>query len=461
MWQRVFLLVALIFTAVPADLAAQSTPALITNVSRHGMDPVTISSTTEGYDADISVWPGTATFGCTFLFVDIDVRDGGTLTGKYTVQQSPFSDSFLDIYLLEPGITWDPGTTWNESGTERCFRTDFPPGVVRLEWPVDAWDYQPEWVTPEFALSVPLAAYAHQSVRVVFRQWSWGALYDEAIQSRIRELSVGVPASFAISPQRLDLSTGDANRLITTTANPGTTQFTPTFSAGAQSNPNSSCAVVLNFSQNGGTGSVNTTVTASPPGCSGIFDGVRAQVGSTQSTNSTKIVVPPQIMIKMVIGEAGGQPGDVDQQSILVSARNRFGDSAFPGGTAQTWQAVLVPSQYYGASNGTTDGPDQELRNAAQVFTGEVADTVAGSKCYWSPTNSQWANVQAALNSGTKKFPPATGAPGCWQSQTRQIVYKSSMGVNISGGPNYNTAPAFVFLRLRPQNNDPAVIQIN
>jgi hypothetical protein len=461
MWQRVFILVAMLCTALPCEVSAQSGPPVITNLSRHGMDPVTISSTTEGYDADIGVWPGTATFGCTFLFVDIDVRDGGTLTGKYTVQQSPFSDSYMDIYLLEPGVTWDPGTTWNESGTERCFRTDFPAGVVRVEWPVDAWDYQPEWVTPEFALSVPLTAYAHQSVRVVFRQWSWGAVYDEAIQSRIRSLSVGAPPSFTVSPPRLDLSTGDANRLITTTANPATTQFTPTFTAPLQSNPNSACAAALNFSQNGGTGSVNTTVTASPPDCSGIFDPVRAHVESTESTNSTKVVVPPQIMIKMVVGEAGGQPGDADQQSILVSARNRFGDSAFPGGTAQTWQAVLIPSQYYGASNGTTDGPDQELRNSAQVFTGEIADIVGGSKCYWSPTNTQWANVQAALDSGTKKFPSATGAPGCWQSQTRQIVYKASIGVNISGGPSYNAAPAFVFLRLRPDKKDPAVIQID
>jgi hypothetical protein len=100
------------------------------------------------------------------------------------------------------------------------------------------------------------------------------------------------------------------------------------------------------------------------------------------------------------------------------------------------------------------------LRNAAQVFTSEVGDIVGGSECYWSPTNSQWQKIQAALQSGTKKFPSGIGAPGCWQGQTRQIVYKSSIGLNISGGTNYDAAPAIVSLRLRPQDTAPAVVEI-
>lgn len=110
------------------------------------------------------------------------------------------------------------------------------------------------------------------------------------------------------------------------------------------SNPNSNCAVNLAFAPSSGVGSVNTVVTASPAGCSRIADNVRANEGSTQSSNAAKIVVPPQIMIKMVVGEAGGQPGDIDQQAILVSARNRFGDNVFPGGKTATWQAVVVPA---------------------------------------------------------------------------------------------------------------------
>jgi hypothetical protein len=258
MWQRVLLLVGAIFMTFSGEVKAQGGPATITNVAPYGVGPVTISSTSSGYNADIGNWPEVANFGCNFIHVDVDVRDGGTLTGTYSVRQSPNSDSYIDIYFLEPGVTWDPGTTWNQSGTERCFRRDFPPGVVAIDGPTDAWGY-PNWETPDFPLSIPLDAYVHQSVRVVFRQWSWGAVYDEHIQSRVRDLSVGALPALTVSPSSLDLSTGDTNRFITTMASPVTTQFTPTFAQGSQSNPNSSCAVSLNFSANGGTGTVNTS----------------------------------------------------------------------------------------------------------------------------------------------------------------------------------------------------------
>lgn len=164
-------------------------------------------------------------------------------------------------------------------------------------------------------------------------------------------------------------------------------------------------------------------------------------------------------MIRMVVGEAGGQSGDIDQQAILVSARNRFGDRDFPGGRTATWQAVLIPSQYYGASDPTENGPEQELRNAAEVFTSQIDDIVGGSKCYWSPTYAQWQIVQAALQSATTQYPTGTGGPVCYQANKRQIVYKASIGPNISGGPLYANAPAFVFVRERPPSQ-PAAVQI-
>jgi hypothetical protein len=185
MSHRLCAIAAALLLSTAGELSASDFPAIITSVSSHGVGPVSITPSGDGYDANLGDWPSVARFGCSFLYVDVDVRDGGTITGTYRVQQSPFSDSYLDIYLIEPGATFDPGTTWNESGTERCFRRDFPPGVVSIEPPVDAWSYQPGWITPEFALSVPVSAYAHQTVRIVFRQWSWGEFYNEAIQSRI------------------------------------------------------------------------------------------------------------------------------------------------------------------------------------------------------------------------------------------------------------------------------------
>jgi hypothetical protein len=271
------------------------------------------------------------------------------------------------------------------------------------------------------------------------------------------QMTVVVP-TFTVSPTTLNLSTGDSNRFVTTTATPQVT-FTPTFTVGSQTNSNSSCDANPNFSQSSGTGSVNTTVTASPAGCSRIFSDVRALVGSATSTNGVTITVPPQIMIKVIIGEAQAQPGDTDQHVILSTARNRFGDSDFPGGTAGTWQAVIIPSEFYGASNGTTNGPDRELRNAAQVFTGAIGDIVGGSKCLWSPTNSQYSRIQTALSSGTTTFPSNTGAPACWGNLARQIVVKQSVGLNVSNGNQYRNALAFVFMRRRAAT-DPAVVQI-
>jgi hypothetical protein len=185
---------------------------------------------------------------------------------------------------------------------------------------------------------------------------------------------------------------------------------------------------------------------------------VRAHIGAALSTNSLRIIVPPQVMIQMLVGEAGGQPYDVEQQSILVSARNRFDDGDFPP-KSSTWQGVLTsPGQYDGLPNGTTNGPERELNNAARVFSGEVGDIVAGAQCYWSPTNAQWAIVQTALQSGTANMPLNTNSK-CWTNATRQLVYKASIGLNVSGGANYAGAPAFVFARKR-LSNAPAVVQI-
>lgn len=317
------------------------------------------------------------------------------------------------------------------------------------------------WYLPSVQQTVQYATTGRKSITATSYFCDAGVETGDIAGQTTLAFDVGtVSPTLTVSPTTLNVSTGDTDRFVTTTADPSTASFAPMFTIGSMSNPNSSCSVNPTFSQNGGAGSVNTIVTAAPANCSRIFDNVRAQVGQTVSTNSVKIVVPPQIMVKVIVGEAGGQPGDTDQQAIIVTGRNRFGDSGFPGGTTATWQAVLVPAAYYGANNGTTNGPDQELRNASKVFTGEIGDIIGGAKCYWSPTNSQWSIIQAALQSGTKQFPSGTGVPGCWQNQKRQIVYKASVGLNVSGGNNYSNAPAFVFLRLLPHNNDPAVVQI-
>jgi hypothetical protein len=270
-------------------------------------------------------------------------------------------------------------------------------------------------------------------------------------------LVISPPPPPQVSPSTLSLSTGDTNKTITTTVTPPYS-FTPAFAWGLQTNPNSSCAASLSFSNNSGTGSVNTTVTAAPAGCSGIFNALAVVNGQT-SSNSVQITVPPQILIQMLVGEAVGQtgPGDTSQLAIASSAKNRFGDSNFPGGTTATYQAVIIPNQYFGASNTTPNGPEPELSNAVSIFNGTTGDIVGGSKCYWSPTAAQWAIVQQALNTNAAAFPDNTGAPGCWAGQGRQIVYKTSVGTNTRGG-DFAGAPAFLFLR--QSSATPVVVQI-
>jgi len=144
------------------------------------------------------------------------------------------------------------------------------------------------------------------------------------------QVRAAAPITVSQSPSILNLSTGDTNKTITTTISPSSISATRTFNSSFYNNPHSNCSVSLSFSNNSGTGSVNSTVTAGTAGCSGVFD-VVGTAGSNSTTGSTRVRVPPQIIIKMLVGEASVQ-GDTDQMAIAVSARNRFGSSDFPGG---------------------------------------------------------------------------------------------------------------------------------
>ena len=262
-------------------------------------------------------------------------------------------------------------------------------------------------------------------------------------------------------------STGDTNKTITTTVSPGNVPFSPVFAWGLNYNLNSACQAGLDFSSGSGSGSVNTTVTAAQAGCSGSFNAQAAVSGSTSST-PTLVIVPPQVMIQTLVGEAGAQtaPGDATMPSLLLVAENRFGDTTFPGGSAATWQAVLVPSQFYGASNATANGVEPELDYAAEVFSWTTPLSIPpGCKGYWSPTNSQFATLQtwAGVAAGSAVNWASVGAPqfSAWAGQPKQAVVKSSIANNLrTDGPGYNSAPAIVLFQLAPSGSAPAVITI-
>jgi len=270
----------------------------------------------------------------------------------------------------------------------------------------------------------------------------------------------GQVVSASLSPETLDLSTGDTNRYITTSVSPSSTPFTAvySFSAAPVQPAGGQCNASLTIPNGSGTGSVSSQVTASVEGCSRVFN-VIAAAGGVSSQNWTQVTVPPQILIQMLNREAGGQiaEGDMSQLSIAVAARNRFGDDDF--GDYGTYQEVVTSAFQWNSD--LHHGPDRELGNAARVYRNDSSTQgiIEDAKCLWSPRTAQWALVQAALQSQTTVFPSGTGSPSCWQSSGRQILYKTSIGLNANGG-DYAGAPAFLFVRERSAN-DPAVRQIN
>ncbi len=264
------------------------------------------------------------------------------------------------------------------------------------------------------------------------------------------------------SPAVLNLSTGDTDKQITSTVSVAAMGFTPAFSVGLQENPNSSCQATLGFSNDSGTGSAQTTVTAGEAGCSGIFNAI-ATTGGKVSTGSTQIVVPPQILIKMLVGEAGGQTaaGDMTQPAIGVAARNRFDDPDFD--SPSTYQAAIVPEQFEGlnnpVANALENGPEPPLTHASGVFSNAIGAIVENATCFWSPTTAEWTIVQAALDSGTTTFPENVGDPDCYLPNERQALVKTSVADNASGGESAG-APAFLFIQQR-DSTAPAVRRID
>lgn len=265
------------------------------------------------------------------------------------------------------------------------------------------------------------------------------------------------------SPELLNMSTGDTKQ-ITVTVNPNTASVTTGFTTTLNSNPDSSCAASLTLRSQTGRGSLPHPVTASPAGCSGVFT-AQASADGVRSSNTTTVRVPPQILVQMINGEAGGQeaPGDTSQLAVGVAARNRFNDAGFfPGAT--NYQNTITPDQFLGLTippGQITHGPEPELSHAVGVFTREVDDFIspAGgpkSQCFFSPTVTEWEQIQPALQSGTTDPTGIPNPTGCY-SQTMngaQIRVISSVANNADG----RAAPAFVFQGLRVSSTAPVVI---
>jgi hypothetical protein len=246
--------------------------------------------------------------------------------------------------------------------------------------------------------------------------------------------------SVSQSPSTFNMSTGDTGQ-ISVTVNPSNLPVTLSFSGTSSptSNPNSSGAVTLTISGSG-SGTINSSVTASPAGKSGVFS-VTASAGGVQSTNSTTVNVPPQAIIQMVQAEAGGT-NNTTMRGVAWVPLNRIQSPIFDP-PYSNFQNTVVSGQFVLSS--TTTGIEPELDIATGVFTETSGDSSCNSLAFWTPTSAQWSNVQSAITSQTTSFPSNTGAPtySSWSTQNQQIVYNTAVSTQSNG------APSFLFLRYR------------
>jgi hypothetical protein len=413
----------------------QQTPYPSTVVLNDGNgQPVQAQPTiTAQTDSDITLSvPAALTAGSYSLVVTTSI--GWTTSTNFTV-----GDPTPSISSVTPG-TWLAGLTTNVTVQGSGFGTSPQPAIndgnVTFDTPVACAGYSTTdtcfTVNATVAPSDPGGPY---NLTVTSQGYGGSGFFSggsgnpaqslTAYSVNIINISTGLAPATAssvdtnlISPPTMDLSTGDTATQVVVTTIPSNFTFTPVFTFIDSGNPTSSdCNATLSFSQSSGSGSVNSTVTASPAGCSGVFNGSAAASPGSNPSNELQIVVPPQIMIQTEVGEAGRQtaPGDASMPALLLVAENRFGDSDFKDSVAvngctptyqipTNWQNTLVPCQFYGASNTTSNGVQPELTYAAEVFAGTTNVSIPeGCEGYWSPTNAQyavlqtWANLQAVL----------------------------------------------------------------
>jgi hypothetical protein len=186
-------------------------------------------------------------------------------------------------------------------------------------------------------------------------------------------------------------------------------------------------------------------------------------VSGRSSSNSTQVVVPPQILLQMLYGEAHGQAaiGDsVSQLAAGVTARNRFSQPGWFSGVT-TYQDAITGSQFesirtcLAQNNCIPNGPTPDIDNAAAVFAGTTTVSAANAGCFFSPSHEAWLTIQAQLQSPNAVLTRVPNDTGCYGNRMQYVV-KQSVGSNADG----RGAPAFIFVQERDPSSSPAVIEI-
>jgi uncharacterized protein len=259
---------------------------------------------------------------------------------------------------------------------------------------------------------------------------------------------------------------------------------------------------------------VQVKVQAGPSGSSGVFF-VRPRVKGRTFEQKTIVVVPPQILLRILRGEYSTVEGAFtyyNSPSMKTSPRvligmtlaNRFPESDLPTfGRVTTFQRIAdlgqaaLSSEPTGGGAVSADGRFYELDAAADAFFA-LDDLTHGCQNYWSPRPEQWAIIQRLMMPGetvegcprsaaelTSEIPTIggrTGIPlfygappsdfantvgGCdgdsktgtakyFEPRGTQIVCFSNMPENVAY-PKTGT-PAFIFLRRRNTSEPPVVV---
>jgi hypothetical protein len=262
----------------------------------------------------------------------------------------------------------------------------------------------------------------------------------------------GNTISISQSPSILNMSSGDTATGITVSVAPTTVASSVVFSVGGVTNLATSSSTASFTYNKPSTFTGNDLWKISIGGAnspSGTQDALACTFGvcAPQLSSTT---VPPQILIQMMQAETNGTT-DTAMTAVGEVVRNRFNSSIFnpPYSTYQN----AIPGQF--ATTSTTTGVEPELDIATSVFTGVSAGNFCGSLAFWSPTTTQWQNVQTALQSGTTTFPSNIGAPtfnpSLWPTSQQQILFVTAIGSNQNG------VPFFLFLTPRSSTQSAAI----
>ncbi len=366
---------------------------------------------------------------------------------------SQFGPENYEDLLLE-------GDPVNLSQVQPIFCTEYCPNCCGQTSPVGsspAYSFSTSWTVSNY--SGVTSQISSSNSDILLKGINIGTFYvdaeGEAGSCQAGARGGGTVINVTTSPSAISMSSGDTSVNITVNVNPSSSASSASFALNLQNNPNSSSTATVGFNPPSSfTGNDNWTISVSGSNSpSGIFQ-ARACINNVCSQNPTTITVPPQVIVQVLYGEAHGQAaiGDsVSEPAIASSITQRLNNPRF--GSPSTWQQAITPQQFNGISTQVTTGQEPELDVAVSAYTGSLQDGTSGSPCFFTPTAAGFAAIQATYNSSATSVPAVSADPLCY-GDTRQLVWKTSIGNNANG----NGAPAFIFERNKI--GSAAVVQI-